>query len=60
VEIQVVEETPTTAYLVLPAGPVRAGQELSDQELEAVAGGWTAYNATAGCLGCASAGGGCG
>ena len=59
VEVRVVEETPSTAYLVLPAAPLRAGQPLSDQELEAVAGGWTALNATAGCLGCASAGGGC-
>jgi hypothetical protein len=39
VEIRVVEETPTSAYLVLPAAPVGAGQELSEQELEAVAGG---------------------
>jgi hypothetical protein len=44
VEIRVVEETPTTAYLVLPAAPLRAGQQLSEQEMEAVAGGSTAWN----------------
>ena len=34
------EETPDTIYLVLPgASPVGQGGELSDQELEAVAGG---------------------
>ena len=43
IEIRVVEETPSTLYLVLPAQSIRAGQELSDQELEQVAGGgWTA------------------
>ena len=41
VNVQVVEETPTTGYLVLPAAPAGSGQQLSDQELEAVAGGWT-------------------
>jgi hypothetical protein len=40
-EIRVLEETPSTAYLVLPAVPVRAGQPLADQELEDVAGGGT-------------------
>ena len=40
VNVRVVEETPTTGYLVLPAAPARVGQQLSDQELEAVAGGW--------------------
>jgi hypothetical protein len=41
IEIRVVEETPSTLYLVLPPQPIAAGQELSDQELEQVAGGWS-------------------
>ena len=41
VEIKVVEESPTTSYLVLPPAPASPGQELSDRELEAVAGGWS-------------------
>jgi hypothetical protein len=43
VELRVVEETPSTLYLVLPPQSMAAGQELSDQELEQVAGGWTGY-----------------
>ncbi|MGF1470890.1 MAG: NHLP leader peptide family RiPP precursor [Rubrobacteraceae bacterium] len=41
VEIRAVEETPETIYLVLPPKPEVAseGGELSDEELEAVAGG---------------------
>lgn len=40
VEVQVMEETPTTYYLSLPMKPsVSAEGELSDEELEAVAGG---------------------
>ncbi len=41
IEIRAVEETPETVYLVLPpkASAVQGG-ELSDRELEAVAGGW--------------------
>ncbi|MBO3462768.1 NHLP leader peptide family RiPP precursor [Aetokthonos hydrillicola Thurmond2011] len=40
VEVKVLEETPTTYYLSLPMKPsVSAEGELSDQELEAVAGG---------------------
>ena len=42
VEIRVLEESTTTSYLVLPPAPVAAGQQLSDRDLEAVAGGWTA------------------
>jgi hypothetical protein len=40
IEIRSVEETPDTVYIVLPGRPadVRAG-ELSDRELESVAGG---------------------
>ncbi|MGF1470882.1 MAG: NHLP leader peptide family RiPP precursor [Rubrobacteraceae bacterium] len=42
VEIQTVEETQDTVYLVLPPKPQSAsgGSELSEQELESVAGGW--------------------
>ena len=40
VEVRAVEETKDTIYLVLPsASPLGQGGELSDQELEAVAGG---------------------
>jgi hypothetical protein len=37
-QINVVEETPNNIYVVLPAKPSKGG-ELSDAELEAVAGG---------------------
>lgn len=42
IEVQVIEETPETIYLVLPpkAETSQDGGELSDRELEAVAGGW--------------------
>lgn len=41
VQVQVVEETSNTVYLVLPqASSGGEGGELSDQDLEAVAGGW--------------------
>jgi hypothetical protein len=41
VEIQVIEENPTTLYLVLPMKPeVENGEELSEEQLESVAGGW--------------------
>ncbi len=41
VRVVAVEETADTFYLVLPnASPVGEGGELSDRELEAVAGGW--------------------
>ena len=42
VEIRVVEETPTTSYLVLPPPPAAPVEELSDGDLEGVAGGSTA------------------
>jgi Nitrile hydratase, alpha chain len=41
-QVKVLAETPDTFYLVLPANPDRApGGQLTDQQLEAVAGGWT-------------------
>lgn len=40
IEIQVIEETPTTYYLSIPVKPaIGVEGELSDEELEAVAGG---------------------
>lgn len=41
VAVEVLEETPQKVYLVLPAAPVQRGQELSGQDLESVAGGWS-------------------
>ena len=53
VEVRAVEETADTIYLVLPsASPLGEGGELSDRDLEAVAGGDVAYTwdpAVAGC-----------
>ncbi len=46
--IDVLEEGPTTVYLVLPQAPATVGAELSDAELEAVAGGWSASTAECG------------
>jgi hypothetical protein len=41
VRVQAVEETADTIYLVLPsASPAGETGELSDQQLESVAGGW--------------------
>ena len=39
IDLNVVEETATTLYFVLPLKPITQG-ELSDAELEAVSGGW--------------------
>jgi Nitrile hydratase, alpha chain len=44
-EVRVVEESADTIYLVLPsASVVGEGGELSDQELEAVAGGLSSWD----------------
>jgi hypothetical protein len=41
VTVVAVEETADTIYLVLPSSsPIGAGGQLSDEELESVAGGW--------------------
>ncbi len=46
VRVVAVEETAETIYLVLPSSsPLGEGGELSDRELEAVAGGWDAQTA---------------
>ena len=53
VRVVAVEETADTIYLVIPsASPVSEGDELSDQELEAVAGGWEASVAASSCSTC--------
>jgi Nitrile hydratase, alpha chain len=39
IKLRVVEESPDTIYLVLPRSLPLGGEELSDPELEAVAGG---------------------
>jgi hypothetical protein len=61
IEVRVLEEATTTFYLVIPAKPfVGAEGELSDEQLEAVAGGWakaavqvaySVYSGIEGCLG---------
>jgi hypothetical protein len=50
VRVVAVEETADTIYLVLPStSAVSEGEMLSDQELEAVAGGWDAQTAVNTC-----------
>ena len=39
INVQVLQESPSTVYLVVPPPAPRAGTELSDTELAAVAGG---------------------
>jgi hypothetical protein len=40
VQVSVLEESPRNLYLVLPSAPPGTGHELSDKDLEAVAGGY--------------------
>ena len=46
VRVEAMEESAETICLVLPATPMagREGVELSDRELESVAGGWIPYD----------------
>ena len=54
VQIQAVEETADTIYLVLPsASPIGESSELSDRQLEAVAGGDVAFSWDPNVPGCA-------
>jgi hypothetical protein len=47
VEVRAVEESAETIYLMLPSTSlVEAGSQLSDQDLEAVAGGVSTWGAT--------------
>ncbi|MEH1770607.1 MAG: NHLP leader peptide family RiPP precursor [Nostoc sp.] len=43
VNVQILEENPTSLHFVLPVSPVSVAQDLSEEELEAIAGGadWT-------------------
>ncbi len=55
IQILAVEETPETIYLVLPPkalADTQSGGELSDRELEAVAGGWDGPDTRHGTCGC--------
>ena len=51
VRVVAVEETADTIYLVLPSTPIAGteGGELSDQQLESVAGGWDTYSFDTAC-----------
>ena len=50
VRVEAVEESAETIYLVLPGTPMAGGEggELSDQQLESVAGGWDPSEDTSG------------
>jgi len=55
VTVRVLEENPTTFYFVLPMRPDLSGAELSDAQLEAVAGGFTPAVAIGTALGAGAA-----
>jgi hypothetical protein len=57
ITIQVVQETPTTLYLVIPPAPDTLPEgELTDADLATVAaGGWDASDSCS-CVGCSTAG----
>ncbi len=43
VKVQILEENPTSLYFVLPISPVTIAQELSQEQLEAIAGGASTF-----------------
>jgi hypothetical protein len=55
IQVKVLAETPDTFYLVLPANPDRApAGELTNQQLEPVAGGWSGHTDCGSCGSCAT------
>lgn len=52
ITVEVPEETPSKVYLVLPPVSIQRGQELTGDELEAVAGGWSEGSCSTGCNAC--------
>ena len=46
VEVQIIEDTPSTRHLVFPVAPSGAGQSLSEEQLELVAGGGSTGTST--------------
>lgn len=50
VHIEVLEESPTRSYLILPQPPIAPGEGISDRDLEAVAGGWSGSSDCGSCV----------